>query len=55
MRREQIYRLIAKIPTLAAFAYRHSVGMPYAYPDNDLSYCGNFLQMMFKMTEARTR
>ena len=50
-RREQIYRLIAKIPTLAAFAYRHSVGMPYAYPDNDLSYCGNFLQMMFKMSE----
>jgi citrate synthase len=48
-RREQIFRLIAKIPTLAAFAYRHSVGMPYAYPDNDLSYCGNFLQMMFKM------
>jgi citrate synthase len=48
-RRDQIFRLIAKIPTLAAFAYRHSVGMPYAYPDNDLSYCGNFLQMMFKM------
>jgi citrate synthase len=48
-RREQIFRLIAKIPTLAAFAYRHTVGMPYAYPDNDLSYCGNFLQMMFKM------
>jgi citrate synthase len=47
-RREQIFRLIAKIPTLAAFAFRHSVGMPYAYPDNDLSYCGNFLQMMFK-------
>jgi len=48
-RGDQIFRLIAKIPTLAAFAYRHSVGMPYAYPDNDLSYCGNFLQMMFKM------
>jgi len=48
-RRDQIFRLIAKIPTLAAFAYRHSVGMPYAYPDNDLSYCGNFLQMMFKV------
>src|SRR4030095_15889362 len=48
-RRKQIFRLIAKIPTLAAFAYRHSVGMPYAYPDNDLSYCGNFLQMMLKM------
>jgi citrate synthase len=53
VRREQIYRLIGKIPTLAAFAYRHSVGMPYAYPDNDLSYCGNFLQMMFRMTEVK--
>jgi len=52
-RHKQIIRLIAKIPTLAAFAYRHSVGMPYAYPDNDLSYAGNFLQMMFKMTEAK--
>jgi citrate synthase len=48
-RRDQIFRLIAKIPTLAAAAYRHSVGLPYAYPDNDLSYCGNFLQMMFKV------
>jgi citrate synthase len=53
VRRHQIYRLIGKIPTLAAFAYRHSVGMPYAYPDNELSYCGNFLSMMFRMTEAR--
>jgi citrate synthase len=52
-RLRQIVRLIAKIPTLAAFAYRHSVGMPYAYPDNDLSYAGNFLQMMFRMTEAK--
>jgi len=48
-RRTQIFRLIAKMPTLAAFAYRHSVGTPYAYPDNELSYCGNFLQMMFKL------
>src|SRR5258708_3451759 len=48
-RQAQIYRLIAKMPTLAAFAYRHSVGLPYAYPDNDLSYCANFLQMMFKV------
>jgi len=48
-RRDQIFRLMAKITTLAAFAYRHSVGLPYAYPDNDLSYCGNFLQMMFKV------
>jgi citrate synthase len=49
-RRDQIFRLIAKMPTLAAFAYRHSVGQPYSYPDNDLSYCGNFLQMMFKLS-----
>jgi citrate synthase len=48
-RQAQIYRLIAKMPTLAAFAYRHSVGLSYAYPDNDLSYCANFLQMMFKV------
>src|SRR2546430_7400475 len=39
--------------SLAAFAYRHSVGMPYAYPDNDLSYTGNFLNMMFKATEVK--
>jgi citrate synthase len=50
-RRNQIFRLIAKIPTLAAFAYRHTVGLPYAYPDNELSYCGNFLQMMFRVGE----
>jgi len=49
VRQKQIYRLIAKIPTLAAFAYRHSKGLPYVYPDNDLSYAGNFLQMMFKI------
>jgi citrate synthase len=48
-RQAQIFRLIAKMPTLAAFAYRHSVGLPYAYPDNDLSYGANFLQMMFKV------
>ena len=52
-RQHQIHRLIGKIPTLAAFAYRHSVGMPYAYPDNELSYCGNFLNMMFRMTETK--
>jgi citrate synthase len=46
-------RLIAKVPTLAAFAYRHNLGLPYVYPDNDLSYPGNFLSMMFKMTEAK--
>ena len=53
MRSNQIVRLIAKTPTLAAFAHRHSVGMPYAYPDNDLSYTGNFLNMMFKTTEVK--
>ena len=47
----QIVRLIAKMPTLAAFAYRHRMGLPYSYPDNNLSYCGNFLSMMFKMAE----
>jgi citrate synthase len=49
----QVVRLIAKMPTLAAFAYRHSLGMPYAYPDNDLSYTGNFLNMLFKTTEVK--
>ena len=46
-------RLIAKMPTLAAFAYRHSLGLPYVYPDNDLTYTGNFLSMLFKMAEPR--
>ena len=46
-------RLIAKLPTLAAFAYRHNMGLPYVYPDNDLDYSENFLSMMFKMTEAK--
>jgi len=46
-----IYRLIGKAPTLAAFAYRHSIGMPYVYPDDDLSYAGNLLSMMFKVGE----
>jgi citrate synthase len=52
-RRLQIVRLIAKMPTLAAFAYRHGLGMPYAYPDNDLFYAGNFLNMLFKATEVK--
>jgi len=52
-RRKQVVRLIAKMPTLAAFAYRHSLGRPYAYPDNDLSYTGNFLNMLFKTTELK--
>ena len=50
-RQKQIYRLIGKVPTIAAFAYRHSKGMPYVYPDNDLTYAGNFLSMMFKIAE----
>jgi len=54
-RRKQTWRLIGKMPTLAAFAYRHSLGMPYAYPDNDLSYTGNFLNMLFKTTELKYR
>jgi len=49
----QIKRLIAKVPTIAAFSYRHNLGLPYVYPDNNLSYAGNFLSMMFKMAEAR--
>src|SRR5262245_61229885 len=52
-RTKQTYRLIAKMPPLAAFAYRHSLGMPYVYPDNDLSYTENFLNMLFKMPAAR--
>jgi citrate synthase len=50
---QQVVRLIAKMPTLAAFAYRHARGLPYAYPDDDLSYAGNFLNMMARMTEPR--
>ncbi|MBI3630707.1 MAG: citrate synthase [Candidatus Rokubacteria bacterium] len=52
-RKLQIIRLIGKMPTLAAFAYRHNLGMPYAYPDNHLSYTGNFLNMLFKATEVK--
>jgi citrate synthase len=53
IRRKQIVRLIAKLPTLAAFAYRHSRGLPYIYPDNDLTFTGNFLNMMFRMSEPK--
>ena len=53
VRRLQIVRLIAKMPTLASFAYRHSRGLPYAYPDNDLSFTGNLLNMLYKMSEAK--
>ncbi len=49
----QIIRLLAKMPTLAAFAFRHNMGQPYVYPDNDLAYAGNFLSMMYKMTELK--
>jgi citrate synthase len=54
-RKKQTYRLIGKMPTLAAFAYRHTLGMPYVYPDNDLSYTGNFLNMLFRTSETRYR
>jgi citrate synthase len=54
-RLKQTWRLIGKMPTLAGFAYRHSLGMPYAYPDNELSYAGNFLNMLFKTTELKYR
>jgi citrate synthase len=50
VRKKQILRLIAKMPTIAAFAHRHSSGLPFVYPDNDLSLGANFLQMMFKVT-----
>jgi citrate synthase len=53
VRRLQIYRLIAKVPTIAAYAYRHSMGLPYVMPDNELTYSGNFLSMLFKMAEPR--
>jgi citrate synthase len=49
----QIKRLIAKVPTIAAYTYRHNRGLRYIYPENDLSYTGNFLNMMFKMTDAK--
>src|SRR5205823_9174488 len=49
----QVIRLIAKMPTLAAFSFRHNQGKPYVYPDNDLRYPGNFLNMIYKMTEIR--
>jgi citrate synthase len=53
VRRLQIRRLIAKVPTIAAYAHRHSMGLHYVMPDNDLSYAGNFLNMLFRMTEAK--
>jgi len=53
IRNRQVRRLIAKVPTIAAYSYRHIMGQPYNYPDNDLSYAANFLNMMFKMTELK--
>jgi citrate synthase len=53
MRLKHIKRLIAKTPTIAAYAYRHTTGKFYVYPDNNLSFAGNFLNMLFKMTEAK--
>ena len=52
-RQKQIVRLIAKTPTIAAFAFRHATGLPYVYPDNDLSFAGNFLNMLWKTTELK--
>ncbi len=53
LRMMQVVRLLAKMPTLAAFSYRHNKGMPYVYPDNDLSYAGNFLSMIYKVAELK--
>jgi citrate synthase len=53
VRQRHVKRLIAKTPTIAAYAYRHSKGLFYVYPDNNLSFAGNFLNMLFKMTEAK--
>ena len=52
-RARQTQRLIAKVPSIAAYAFRHSIGRPYVYPDNELSFTGNFLNMLFKMTEVK--
>jgi citrate synthase len=52
-RRLQMVRLIAKVPGIAAYAYRHNIGRPFVLPDNELSFSGNFLNMLFKMTEPR--
>src|SRR5437868_4962406 len=52
-RLKQTHRVIAKVPSIAAWAFRHSIGRPYVYPDNDLSFTGNFLNMLFKMTELK--
>src|SRR6516165_7939207 len=53
VRKLQIYRLIGKVPTIAAYCYRHNLGFPYVYPDNDLSYTENFMNMLWKMVEPK--
>ena len=53
VRREHIIKIIAKMPTLAAWCFRHALGRPYIYPDNSLSYVGNFLNMLFRMSEPK--
>ena len=53
VRKLQIHRLIGKVPTIAAYTYRHSLGYPYVYPDNDLSYAENFMNMLWKMAEPK--
>jgi citrate synthase len=53
VRKLQIYRLVGKVPTIAAYCYRHSLGYPYVYPDNDLSYTENFMNMLWKMVEPK--
>jgi citrate synthase len=53
VRMHQVIRLIAKVPTIAAWSYRHSRGLPYVYPDNELGFTTNFLSMMFRMAEPR--
>jgi citrate synthase len=55
MRKLQIYRLVGKVPTIAAYTYRHSLGYPYVYPDNELSYTENFMNMLWKMVEPKYR
>jgi citrate synthase len=55
VRRLQIHRLIGKVPTIAAYTHRHSLGYPYVYPDNDLSYTENFMNMLWRMVEPKYR
>ena len=55
VRKLQIYRLIGKVPTIAAYTYRHSLGFPYVYPENDFGYAENFMNMLWKMTESKYR